>query len=146
MVFCFLYLDLEFLIRVRSFEPLHTKIPTISCFSARFVYLQTVISSIFHFIKRLRVRELLFLDWDVGLLYSSRVPNFAVRKLFWFGLRVIGILQIFYSRAVLQRRAVDFFTFLETGLTGKRSVCAQTTRRKVVKLDEGIFVLSGSEL
>jgi hypothetical protein len=38
----------------------------------------------------------------------SRVPNVAGRKLFWFGLRVVGILQIFYSRAVLQRLVADF--------------------------------------
>ncbi len=33
--------------------------------------------------------------------------------LFWFGLRDVGILQIFYSRAVIQRTIVDFTVFSE---------------------------------
>jgi hypothetical protein len=45
------------------------------------------------------------------LLSSSRVPNFVVRELFWFGLRVVGILQRFYSQAVFQRTIVDIPAF-----------------------------------
>ena len=78
--FLFLNFDLEFLIRIRSSESLYSKIPPISCFfDTLFVYLEAVISSISKFIK---TAELLFLDWDIGLLSSSRVPNFADRKLF----------------------------------------------------------------
>ncbi len=40
-----------------------------------------------------RLRELLILDWDFGLQASSRDPNSASRDLFWFGLRIVGILQ-----------------------------------------------------
>jgi hypothetical protein len=46
--------------------------------------------------------------------------------LFWFGLRDVKILQIFYSRAVIQRTVVDFPTFLESGLAEK--IAVSTTR------------------
>ncbi len=41
---------------------------------------------------------------------------------FWFGLRDFGILQIFYSRALIQRTIVDSPAFLETGLAEKIAV------------------------
>jgi hypothetical protein len=47
---------------------------------------------------------------------------------FWFGLRIVGFLQIFYSQAVIPRTIVDFPAFLETGLAEKIAVCAHTTR------------------
>jgi hypothetical protein len=60
-------------------------------------------------------------------LSSSRVPNFAGRELFCFGLQVVStILQTFYSRTVLKRTVVDFPEFLETGLAEKIAVCAHS--------------------
>jgi hypothetical protein len=67
-------------------------------------------------------RELHFADWHIGLLSPSRVPNVAGRELFWLGLRdlrVVGILQIFYSRAVLQRSVADFSALLGDRFDGK---------------------------
>ncbi len=64
-------------------------------------------------------REILFLDWDIGLLASSRDPNSAGSNLFWFGLQFVGFLQTFYSQAVIQRAFVDSPAVLETGLEEK---------------------------
>jgi hypothetical protein len=47
-----------------------------------------------------RLREILFLDWDIGLLqYLPAVHRtlLASNYVFWFGLRFVGIHQIFYS-------------------------------------------------
>jgi hypothetical protein len=66
--------------------------------------------------------EFLFLDYDFGLLASSRDPNFTGRHLFWFGFRVVGILQIFYSRAVIQRTIDVSPAFLEHGSAEKIAV------------------------
>jgi hypothetical protein len=63
--------------------------------------------------------ELLFLDLDFVLLASSRNPNFTGRHLFWLGLRVVGILHIFYSRAVIQRQIDASPAFMEYGLAKK---------------------------
>jgi hypothetical protein len=46
------------------------------------------------------------------VLYDEKIRPSAA--LFWLGLRDVGILQIFYSRAVIQRTIVDSPTFLET--------------------------------
>jgi hypothetical protein len=62
-----------------------------------------------------RLRELLILDWDFGLQASNRDPNSMGRDLFWFELQVVGILQTFYSQAVMQRTTVVFPAFLEHG-------------------------------
>jgi hypothetical protein len=75
-----------------------------------------------------RLRELLFLDWDIGLLAASRDHNSADRNLFWFGLRVVGFLQIFYSQAVIPRTIVGSPAFLEHGSAEKIAVCEHTTR------------------
>jgi hypothetical protein len=64
-----------------------------------------------------RQRELLFLDLDFGP--SSRDPNFTGRHLFWLGLRVVGILHTFYSRAVIQRLIDVTPAFMEYGLAKK---------------------------
>jgi hypothetical protein len=45
---------------------------------------------------------------------------------FWFRLRIVGFLQIFYSQAVIPRTIVDFPAFLEHGSAEKIAVCAQT--------------------
>jgi hypothetical protein len=66
-----------------------------------------------------RPRELLFLDLDFVLLASSRDPNFTGRHLFWLGLRVVGFLHTFYSRAVIQRLIVVSPAFMEYGLAKK---------------------------
>jgi hypothetical protein len=77
---------------------------------------------------RRRLWELFFLDWDIGLLASSRDPNSVGRNLFWFGLRVVGFLQIFYSQAAIQRKIVGSPAFLEHGLAEKIAVCDHTIR------------------
>jgi hypothetical protein len=68
------------------------------------------------------------------ILCSYWLPHFFAEKirqttaLFWFRLRDVGILQIFYSQAVIQRIIVDSPAFFETGLAEKIGVCAHTTR------------------
>jgi hypothetical protein len=52
-----------------------------------------------------------------ALLFDEKIPQSAA--LFWFGLRFVGFLQIFFSQAVIQRTIVDFPAFLETGLEEK---------------------------
>jgi hypothetical protein len=61
-----------------------------------------------------------------ALLFDEKIRQSAV--LFWFGLRDVRILQIFYSRAVIQRTVVDSSAFFEHGLAEKIVVCAQTNR------------------
>jgi hypothetical protein len=61
-----------------------------------------------------------FLPIGCRTLFVEKICQRAA--LFWFGLRVVGFLQTFYSRAVIQRTIVDSPAFLEHG------VCAQTTR------------------
>jgi hypothetical protein len=51
------------------------------------------------------------------ILLDEKIRQSAA--LFWFGLRDVGIFQIFYSRAILQRAIVDSPAFLEPGLTEK---------------------------
>ncbi len=46
--------------------------------------------------------------------------------LFWFGLRDVGILQIFYSQVIIQRTIIDSPAFLEHGSAEKIAVCAHT--------------------
>jgi hypothetical protein len=60
-----------------------------------------------------------------ALLFDEKICQSAA--LFWFGLRVVGIIQIFYSYAVLQRTIVDSPSFMEPGLAKKIVVCALTT-------------------
>jgi hypothetical protein len=66
-----------------------------------------------------RPQELLYLDMDLGLLASSCDTNFTGRHLFWLGLRVVGILHTFYSRAVIQRLIDVSPAFMEYGLAEK---------------------------
>jgi hypothetical protein len=60
-----------------------------------------------------------------ALLFDKKIRQSAA--LFWFGLRVVGILQIFYTRAILQRTIVDSPAFLERGFVENLAVCAHTT-------------------
>jgi hypothetical protein len=62
----------------------------------------------------------------VILLFVEKIRQSAA--LFWFGLRIVGFLQIFYSLAVIPRTIVDSSAFLEHGLAEKITVCAHTTR------------------
>jgi hypothetical protein len=62
----------------------------------------------------------------VVLLFVEKTRQSAA--LFWFGLRIVGFLQIFYSQAVIPRTTVDSPAFLEHGLAEKIVVCANTTR------------------
>ncbi len=66
--------------------------------------------------------------------------------LFWFGLRAVGILHIFYQRAVFQRKTDDSLAFLEHDLAEKIVVCAHTNRDPNKQEVGFIFVWSGSEL
>jgi hypothetical protein len=61
-----------------------------------------------------------------ALLFDEKIHRSSA--LFWFGLRDVGILQIFYSRAVIQRTIVDSLAFLENGLAEKIAVCVHTNR------------------
>jgi hypothetical protein len=60
-----------------------------------------------------------------ALLFDEKISRSAA--LFWFGLRDVGILQIFYLCPILQRTIVDFTAFLEPGLAKKILICAHTT-------------------
>ncbi len=66
--------------------------------------------------------------------------------LFWFGLREVGILQIFYPRAVIQRTFVDSRAFLEHGSAEKTAVCAHTNPDPNKQEVGFSFVWSSSEL
>jgi hypothetical protein len=70
------------------------------------------------------LQAIIYFCLDYGILYLSRDLNFAGRELQWFGLRVVGFLQTFYSQAVIQRTIVDSPAFLEHGLVEKIAVCA----------------------
>jgi hypothetical protein len=61
-----------------------------------------------------------------ALLFDKKSAK--VLHYFSFGLQDVGILQIFYSQAVLQRTIVDSPPFLEPGLAEKIEVSAHTTR------------------
>jgi hypothetical protein len=61
-----------------------------------------------------------------ALLFDEKFRQTAA--LFWFGLRNVGILKMFYSRAILQRTIADSPAFLEPGLAEKIVVCAHTNR------------------
>jgi hypothetical protein len=64
----------------------------------------------------------------LAVVYFYLLKNPPKRAaLFWFGLRVVGFIQTFYSRAVIQRTIVDSPAFLEHGSAEKIAVCAHTT-------------------
>jgi hypothetical protein len=50
-----------------------------------------------------------------------------IAALFWFGLRIVGFLQIFYSQAVIPSTIVESPALMEHGLAEKITVCAHTT-------------------
>jgi hypothetical protein len=56
-------------------------------------------------------------------------------------LRDVGIFQMFYSCAVIQRRIVDFPAFLEYGSAEKIAVCAHTNRDPNKQEVEFIFCM-----
>ncbi len=60
--------------------------------------------------------------------------------LFWFGLRDVGILQIYYSRVIIQRTIEDSPAFLVTGLAEKIAVCAHTTHDPICLKEGGLEV------
>jgi hypothetical protein len=68
-----------------------------------------------------------FIWWNIRNIRQNVAP-------FLFGLRVLGIFQILYSRAVLQRTVVDFPAFLETGVAKRlrfahiEPVCCRSRR------------------
>jgi hypothetical protein len=62
------------------------------------------------------------------LLFVEKICQRAA--LFFFGLRDVGILQIFCSRAVIQGTIVDFLAFLEHGSAEKIAVYAHTNRNR----------------
>jgi hypothetical protein len=59
----------------------------------------------------------------VTFLFFEQIGESAA--LFWFGLRDVGILQIFYSRTVIYRTIVDSSAFLEHGSAEKIVACAR---------------------
>ncbi len=91
---------------VQSSEPLHTKINPTSCLlGSRFVWNP-------------------FFLLAGTLLFDEKIPHIA--DLFWYGLRFVGFLQIFFSQDVTQRTIVDFPAFLAT--RKKIAICGHTTR------------------
>jgi hypothetical protein len=64
------------------------------------------------------VKNPFFLLGAGALLFDEKIRQSAA--LFWFGLRDVGILKIFYSRALIQRTIVDSHAFLEHGLAESR--------------------------
>ncbi len=73
-----------------------------------------------------RFNRILSSYWAGALLFVVKIRQRAV--LFWFELWDSGILQIFYSRAAIQRTIAEFPAFLEHGSTEKIAVCAHTNR------------------
>jgi hypothetical protein len=66
-----------------------------------FDFCSTILISFADFVIFSVLWAILYFCLDYGILYPSRDPNFAGKELLWFGLRVFGILQTFYSRAVI---------------------------------------------
>jgi hypothetical protein len=56
----------------------------------------------------------------VALLFVEKIHQSAA--LFWFGLRFVGFLQIFFSQTVIPRTIVDYPAFLEHGSAEKIAV------------------------
>ncbi len=82
--------------------------------------------------------DVLFL-LDGLLLFDEKIHQSAA--LFWFGLRNVGILQIFYSQAVIQRTIFNSPTFLETGLAEKIAVCAHSNHLPKKQEDQSYFCM-----
>jgi hypothetical protein len=78
-----------------------------------------------------------------ALLFVKKIRQRAA--LFWFGLLDVGVLQICYSRAVIQRTIVDFPAFLEHGSAEKIAVCGLTNRDPNKQEVGCIFVRSDRE-
>jgi hypothetical protein len=57
-----------------------------------------------------------------ALLFVEKIRQSDAQ--FWFALRTVGFLQIFYSQAAIPRAIVDFPAFLEHGSAEKIAVCA----------------------
>ncbi len=94
--------------RLINSEPLHTKMNPTSCLFGSWFVLNP------------------FFLLAGALLFDEKICRSAA--LFWFGLRDVGILQIFYSRAVIHRTIADSPTLLEHGLEEKIEVCDHTNR------------------
>jgi hypothetical protein len=61
-----------------------------------------------------------------ALLFDEKIRQSVV--LFWFGLRIVGFPQIFYSQAVIPRTIVESSTFFEHVSAEKIAVYAHRTR------------------
>jgi hypothetical protein len=72
-----------------------------------------------------------------ALLFVEKIRQRAA--LIWFGLRHVGILQIFYSRAIIHKTIVDFPAFLAHGSAAKIAGCVHTSRHL------GVFFAEQSE-
>jgi hypothetical protein len=73
-----------------------------------------------------------------SLVFDEKMRQSTV--LFWFGLRDVRILQIFFSPAVIQRTSVDSPALLETGLAEKVAICVPTSRMPKKKKEERYFL------
>jgi hypothetical protein len=71
------------------------------------------------------------------LLFVEKIRQRAA--LFWFGLQDVGILQILYSQAVIQRTNVDFPAFLENGSVEKIVGFAHCPYKPWSEQAEGLF-------
>jgi hypothetical protein len=107
--YSFFFLTLNF--KLQSSEPLRTKMPRSNLLLLRYtVCIESCLSTVF----------------AGTLLFDEKIHQSAV--LFWFGLRDVGILQIFYSPTVLQGTIVDSPAFLELSLAEKIALCVHPTR------------------
>ncbi len=88
--------------------------------------------------------RILFFILAGALLFVEKSAK-GLHYRYWFRLRDVGIFQIFYSRALIQRTIVDFPAFLEPGLAKKIPVCAHTYRDPNKQEAGFIFVWSSSE-
>jgi hypothetical protein len=61
-----------------------------------------------------------------ALLFDEKIRQSVA--LFWFGLQIVGFLQIFYSQAIIPRTIDESPAFLKHGSAEKIAVCAHTTR------------------
>jgi hypothetical protein len=123
--FWFFNFDLEYLRRVQISEPLQTKMNSI-------VGITVCLES--------------FLPVGCHTFICWKNPQSAA--LFWFGLRIVGFLHIFYSQAVIPRKIVDCIFGARFGRKN-RGMCPYKMIQPVIptrRMITGISVWSGSEL
>ncbi len=149
--FNFLCLLLLYGIYLCGSEPLNTNMPPIFCFlGTRFVFMQALIPSIFNLIKQHTSSNrlsysLICSAWLILSLFSIMR---AILYFVWITegtilvcIAVCQVLQIFYSRAILQRKVIQFPAFFGYCLEENIVVCAHTTRLPKKQDDQRYFCM-----